>query len=201
MKSLTKIVIDTCSISNFFYFYRFDRNEDDSTNYNFLFKFFIDKIKAGEIIIIDKVMVELLAYNDPEDNFDLFHRLVKDYIVNTKTATFTADVIALYNDYKSEITENFSKTTKTEDEKGRLINKYKDRDADLYLVTYCKELSQSEKVLLITDENKRQLGQFPKIPNICKNKCVDCDNLPNLLFKHYNSEMVFKITKPEKKIS
>ncbi|MEI8364758.1 MAG: DUF4411 family protein [archaeon] len=196
MTSLIKTaVIDTCSLSNFLRYYIFDRGQETEENYEVLFNFFIEKIKKKELIVIDKVIVELLNYDDPEGIFKYFATRISKLVTNTDNCT---DIVkSLYKDYEETIKSNLSKKTDNEEEKSRQISKYQSRDADLYLVAYCIELNQLDKTILITDENSRQSPGFPKIPNICKDKGIMCDNLPNLIFKHYNSEITFKITKSD----
>jgi len=182
------IVIDTSAVVHFFQFYIFDKNEKKII-YNKLYKFFFDKVKSGEIIIIDRVEKEL-------DKWYWFKREIKGKVVSTLDLVENVD--ELVNKYR--VKENESKYSNT-------INMIQDLNryssdiagmpayADLFLIEYCKKLKEEGKnpILINGESRKRDNKLIKKIPEICDGEKVISQPITHMLFELYKDELVFSL--------
>ena len=122
-------------------------------------EFLVNKIKSGEIIILDKVFNELISYDLKE-----FKEAIKKSIVDS--LILFDDVVDLIDKYRLLENEKFI------DDKDKInaeLGLYESKYADLYLIAYANKLkSEGEKVLLITEESfGKDRKLIPKIPTIC----------------------------------
>ncbi|PKP57031.1 MAG: hypothetical protein CVT89_05175 [Candidatus Altiarchaeales archaeon HGW-Altiarchaeales-2] len=180
------LVMDTSSILDFNKFYIFDKN-NSSEVYSKLINFLIEKIKSGEIIILDKV------YNEISDNkytCDLKKRIRN---LCTDTLFLFEKVQELITKYtRREIIDmlNFSG-----DEVEKCLRDYEEKIADLYLAAYCNFLKGCGKnPVLITEETFTDDKKIiEKIPNICKNEKIQFQKIPYVLFEIYKKELEFEL--------
>jgi|SRR3989338_4990279 len=180
------LVIDTCSLMNFFRYYYFDLH-DGSKTYTLLRDFLIKKINADEIIILDKVANELKW-----SEFTNFKKEIRAKIKNT--GHLVANIKELSEKYYIKENEtNIFKDNKNAIEEAR--RNYENDCADLYLVAHCMELkSQGHTPILITEETTRKDGKLhQKIPTMCKTERIECKNIPHVLFEIYQRELIFTI--------
>lgn len=186
----TKLVVDTCSIIDFFRFYYFDRDNGNQI-YDSLNTFFLKKVRSKEIIILDKVFDEIDEVRYPE--FKSLKRKIKPFKVGTAH---------LIGNVKNLIDTHFIKSNKKffNNDPSRInqhMKKYEERYADLYLIEYCKELdSNGHDSYVVTDENQKMSGYqklIPKIPVICNREGVDCFSLPYSLFDFYKDNLIFDL--------
>ncbi len=147
--------------------------------------FLVDKVKSGEIIVLDKVNDELLSSDLKE-----FKDAIKDSIVDSLIVF--DDVGDLIEKYR--ILEN-EKLIGDQYRIDAELERYETRYADLFLIAYANKLkSESKKVLLISEERFGKDGKLiPKIPVICKrdNENIYCRNVPFALFEFYKDELDF----------
>lgn len=185
----TKIIIDTSSLLDLFKYYQFDRIYGGNKIYNKLISFFYNKINSKEIIVIDKVYDEIFS---GQKYIDDFKKSIKKNIIST--TSLLNQVKELSNEKISEIEEKKEKFNIDKTEFYQKLDKYESQDADLYLIQFCEKLKlQNINAILITEESKRNDKLLPKIPSICKDKNINCKNLPYLLFKHYKEELNFNL--------
>jgi len=186
-----KLVIDANSIIIFFRYYYFDKYNSREI-YGKLFEFIVSKIKAGEIIVIDKVFNELHeSRQDP--TMTNFKKQIKKEVV--KTEFLLEKIEDLRDRYRIKYNEE-----KFYDDPNRLeleLQNYLEKYADLYLVSYCKNLEeQGIKPILITEESpKPDKKPVEKIPTICKweNEGIGYRKIPYALFEIYKDELKFKL--------
>ncbi|MFH0876454.1 MAG: DUF4411 family protein [archaeon] len=152
-----------------------------------LLDFLIQKVKSGEIIILDKVNDELLS-----SDLNEFKVAIKDLIINSLVVfNEVGDLIEKYRILENE------KLIDDQDKINAELELYETKYADLFLVAYANKLkSEGKKVLLITEEKFGKEGKLiPKIPIICKkeNENTHCRNMPFALFEFYNEELEFSL--------
>jgi len=186
----TKIVIDTCSLLDFFKYYQFDREYGQSEVYDRLIEFLNSKITSKEIIIIDKVYDELYG---GQIYIDLFKKIIEKRVeATTFLINNVKDTCVLFLNKIKENSKKFDDIT--EAMLGKKLDDYENKNADLYLIEYCVKLkSENKEVILITEESKKEDKLLPKIPTICKEKNIMCKTLPYLLFNHYKNELKFNL--------
>ena len=189
-KPAKKIVIDNNSLVNFFNHYFFDRDHDNKI-YQELKAFLLSKIKAGEIIVIDKVFNEFTVIKNQREMKEL-REFIKPFAVNT---TYLADKVEkLRNDYYIPENENFYTDRAGKIDYNiidRVLDLFLTKHADLYLAAYCRENSDS---ILVTDESfKKDNKLVEKLPTICTKEKIEFIDLPNSLFNYYKDELNFKL--------
>lgn len=180
------LVVDTSSILDFNKFYIFDKN-NSSEVYDKLTGFLLEKIKSGEIIIIDKVYDEI---NDNHFTQGL-KRTIKDYC---------SDSLHLFEKVQELIAghtkqENINLLDLSDAEVEQTLSLYENKHADLYLVAKCLELKQEGKdPVLITEETMTNDGKIvDKLPTICKMENVRFQKVPHALFEIYKHELRFAL--------
>jgi hypothetical protein len=182
----TKLVVDTSSIYRYSRYYYFDKNKSKEI-YDKLNNFIIPKIRSKEIIILDKVYDEL-----GDDEFEKIKNKIKSYKIGSNHLIKDVQTLRKKNYIKSN--EKFHNNNPAVI--NQIIRKYEDRDADLYLIAYCKELiSNGHDAHLITEENVKELYYnklVKKIPTICINEKIKCHTLPYILFEFY-SDLKFEL--------
>lgn len=185
------VLIDASSIITFFRYYHHYTSRD-FRNKDIIFtglkEFLVNKIKSGEIIVLDKVFKELRS-------FDLkkFKEEIKDYVVDSLPVFQNVqDLMDKYYIYENEKFYNNNQSQIDLD-----LEKYETTHADLFLIAYANELKkEGKKVVLITEESfvkdKKLIG---KIPVICKkdNENIWCRNIPYALFDFYKQDLVFTL--------
>lgn len=178
-----KIVIDTNSLINFFRYYYFDK-DNGAKIYNDLIKFFLSKVKSGEIVVIDKV------FNEVRDSTSKkIIQPLENYVINTEFLfEKVSELITAYS-----IPLNIKRYSV--EELGKILDDLEKKDADLYLVAYCKYLKESgADIILISDESfKADKKVVEKVPTICKGEAIECNNLPYTLFEIYKNELKFNL--------
>ncbi|MCK5320565.1 DUF4411 family protein [Candidatus Parcubacteria bacterium] len=184
------IVIDNNSLVNFFNYYFFDRDYDNEV-YEKLRNFFLYKIKSKEIIIIDKVFQEFTVIKNRKEIKDL-RKYIKPFVV--KTVNLINDVQSIRdNNYKPENERYYRDGSGQIDYNliDRVLERYLDRHADLYLVAYCRTHSDS---ILVTYESFRNDNKLiEKLPTICIKEKIEFIDLPNSLFNYYKDELNFNL--------
>lgn len=178
------LVIDTCSLINFLYYYYFDKKNGKAV-YRKLFNFLITKIELGEIVIIDKVFNELKV--------NIYNKELKKRIQPFKVDTLFlfGEVGKLISNYTNHYAERFFKDSAQKDIE---LKKYEETIADLYLVAYCKNIKKNNVPLLVTEENKKSDGKLiEKIPTICIKEKIEYRNIPYSLFEIYKDELKFEL--------
>ena len=182
-----QFIIDTSSLINFFRYHYFDKN-NGTTLYNKLLQFMIDKIKAGEIIVIDKVYNELQS----RDSVD-FKKAIKKYVVNTDDLLSNVEVLS--NNYY--IADNERLVFHNDQNQIDTELNIEKSSADLFLVAHCINLKNSGlKPILITEEttNTKQYRKLiEKIPTICRNEHIEYRAIAYLLFELYKTELIFSL--------
>ena len=184
----TKLVIDTSSIRDFFKFYRFDKFNENKV-YGKLYGYLLSKIKAGEIVVIDKVYQNEL----PQKIFDDFKKDIKESVVGT--IHLIPKVQELIDKYYIE--SNAKLQGLTENEVESELKQYEEKHADLFLIALCLELkSKGENAILVTEESFRPDKKLvEKIPTICKpeNENIQFQKIPDILFEKYKKELQFTL--------
>lgn len=179
------IIIDTCSLIDFFKYYTFDLYNEKKV-YPKLFGFLIEKIKNGEIILLDKVYNELNLH-------DFFKKKLSSKDV-TSTDFLIEEIEPLIKKYTIE--ENKEKFNFNEIKIATELNRYVTGPiADLYLVAYSIYLKHEEKIpIIITNETTSKDGKIiAKLPNICKSEVIECKNMAYMLFELYKDELKFDL--------
>jgi hypothetical protein len=180
-----KLVIDSDSIINFFKYYSFDKNENGIINEK-LIEFIISKIENNEIIVIDKVFNEL---HRPE-TIDIKKVIKKDVVDSIYLFPKVENLIdEFYIKSNERFWGNDKELIKTE------IRKHENTYADLYLIALCMELLENNnKVILISEETlSRDDKLVKKIPTICRNLNIKCEDLPFMLFSFYKDKLIFDL--------
>lgn len=183
------VLIDASSIMNFFrYYHQYYSKHNHKIIFEGLKDFLVNKIKLGEIIILDKVFDELKS-----KDYDDFKEEIKDSVINS-LIIFDA-VQDLMMKYYIVENEKFYDNNKTRIDAD--LEKYETTYADLYLIAYANLLkSQEKKVILITEESfVKDKKLIDKIPKICHkdNENIWCRNLPYALFDFYKEELDFTL--------
>ena len=198
-----KLVIDTCSVVNFFRYYYFDKKHGGQINKK-LIDFFISKINADEIIIIDKVDVELQKWSDYSSMRERIREKTAD------TAFLSSKVLSLSDKYFIEENERRVMAGFVNKDDGKIAvqlerEKFENKHADLFLVAYCRHINDSgDEAVLITEETNSKESQklYPKIPTICNNEHIIPYGIPYLLFEKYRKQLKFSLeVTPEQQTS
>ena len=183
------IILDASSIINFIrYYHNYFSFNEQKIIFSGLNNFLINKIKTGEIIILDKVFNELRSYDLIE-----FKKYIKNYVINSLVVF--EQVQNLMDKYYLFENEKFYNDNQIKIDNA--LEKYETTHADLFLIAYANKLkSEGKNVLLITEESfvrdKKLIG---KIPVICKktNENIWCRNIPFALFEFYKEELEFSL--------
>jgi hypothetical protein len=173
-----RIVIDTSSLLALVrYYIPFDK--DDS-----LKKFVIEKIDAGEIIILDKVFEESKFVSKGIIIKEL--NPSKNKIVKTKDTLPTNKFFnQLENQFCYGSQKNRLSSTEFETQKNRFLD-----SADAKQILYCINDRDSlgiDKPILVTEETQSENDSklFKKLPEICTMLEVEHCNLAALLKDHF----------------
>lgn len=180
------LVVDTSSILGFNKFYIFDKNSSSEV-YSKLTNFLMERIKAEEIIILDKVFGEI---NENKYTKDL-KKAIKDFCVNSLFLfNEVQDLISKYT--RHEIIDEFNFS---DSEVEKVLSEYENKFADLYLIAYCKYFqSQGKNPILITEETFSDDNKvIEKIPKICKGEGIEFQKIPHVLFEIYKNELEFSL--------
>jgi len=180
------LVIDASSLFNFNKYYYFDR-KNESVVYDKLLTFFIRKIKAGEIIILDIVEKEVHENKYTHEFKAILSKLTQPSLF------LEEEVEKLIMKYTRE--DIIRKFNYNETEVEKLVEKYKSKHADLYLVAYCLYLkSKGNEPMLINEETKGEDDKIiHKIPTICNKENIKYKKLPEMLFQIYKDELEFDL--------
>lgn len=185
-----KIVIDNNSLVNFFDHYYFDRDYNNEI-YKKLRDFLLGKIKTKEIIIIDRVFDEFTTIKNQVE-IKALKEFIKPYVI--KTLDLTDSVQDLINNNYVPANETYIRDSHNNidyNQISRMLDRYLNKFADLYLVAFCKIHSNS---ILMTDESfKKDRKLIEKLPTICNKEKIQFIDLPNALFNHYKDELNFKL--------
>lgn len=196
-----KVVIDTNSlISLVRYYLPFDKKA-------VLFNFIKSKIEQGEIIIIDKVLVECSYYSQSLVINKLSYLQDKTFLKTSKVPFKTDSLIAPSPaKFLRQVDNQFVNTTvrkqrnltdvEYENSKNHFLE-----DADMKQIILCLNLikdGKGEEIFLVTEEtdtgNDNKL--FQKIPAICRQLQIQTLTLPELLTQKYHVvDVEFKIKK------
>lgn len=190
-----KVVIDTNSLLSLVrYYLPFDKK-------GILFQFFKNKIKIGEIIIVDKVLQQctysskgIVLTTLDYLNDKAFLKIAKapyntDSLLAPSPAKFLRQV---ENQFVNNVVRNQRKLTDTEFENQK--NAFLD-DADMKQIILCLNLfKDGEKVVLVTEETEGSNDNklFKKIPAICKELTIETLTLPELLAKYDGIDIDFQ---------
>lgn len=182
-----KVVIDTNSLLSLVrYYLPFDKK-------GVLYQFFKNKIKIGEIIIIDKVLEECTYISKGIVISTLDYMNDKDFLKSAKVPFKTDSLLApspakflrqLENQFVNTIVRNQKKLTDTEfeNQKNTFLS-----NADMRQIILCLNLQKvGENVVLVTEETESNNDNklFKKIPAICRELNIDTLTLPELLEKY-----------------
>jgi len=182
-----KVVIDTNSLLSLVrYYLPFDKK-------GVLYQFFKNKIKIGEIIIIDKVLEECTYISKGMVISTLDYMNDKDFLKSAKVPFKTDSLLApspakflrqLENQFVNTIVRKQRELTDTEfeNQKNTFLS-----NADMRQIILCLNLQkEGENIVLVTEEtesiNDNKL--FKKIPAICRELNIDTLTLPELLEKY-----------------
>lgn len=191
-----KVAIDTNSLLSLVrYYLPFDKK-------SVLFDFIKDKIIAGEIVIIDKILQECaytskgivlssLSYLN-EKSFQKTHKLPvnTDSILPPAPAKFLRQVD---NQFVYGVIKNMLSPVEYENRKNDFMN-----SADMKLVLFCLNLKTNyptEEIFLVTEETEESNDSkvFKKIPAICRILELESITLPQLLKKFDQIKIEFKL--------
>ncbi|MDD3083986.1 MAG: DUF4411 family protein [Candidatus ainarchaeum sp.] len=178
-----KLIIDTCSIRDFFKFYLF--KSDNQEIFQGLLNFFVKKVESGEIIIIDKVWEELPNWT----RYKLSIKISK-YIIDTKNLFNNVEQI-IDDNKRNDILNKMDSNKQTIE-----LDKYAFGPiADIYLLAYSANLkNQNVDNILVTEESKRDDGKIlPKLPELCEKENIEYQNIPKILFNFYKDELNFSL--------
>jgi hypothetical protein len=194
-----KVAIDTNSLLSLVrYYLPFDKN-------NALFNFIKEKIKQGEIIIIDKVhdecsynakglVIEKLSYLKDKAFLKKFKQPHKtDLLLAPSPAKFLRQFDNQFVNLLIKKQRGLSEV-EYDNQKTNHLN-----GADMKLIILCMNLLKShpgEEVYLVTEEteNSNDNKLFKKIPAICKELNVKTISLPELLAKYESINVEFAIS-------
>ena len=170
-----KIVIDSSSLINLVKYY------SKIIGFDKLKELLNIKMQAGELIIIDKVKLELESYQGNNSAINYYEEILP---VNTE--------FLLPNISKTE--EWFSNRRRYFEGRPDIMERLKrefQESADPYLILYCLHLKeQGEDVILITEEGFGADGKlYKKIPQICQSEGIVCGKVVDLLFNEYSGEI------------
>ena len=158
---MRKVVIDSNSLINIIKYYsklkKFDKLKDLLNN----------KIKNGEIIVLDKVVSELNGYRGQNNALVQYTGIT----TGLNTIFLLTDFHKTQNWYLQQNEMRFRNPNHIQREKDEFQNTH----ADLFLVLYCLHLkNQNEDVVLVTDESFGRDGKlYKKIPQICNEEGID----------------------------
>ncbi|NOU47467.1 MAG: DUF4411 family protein [Bacteroidales bacterium] len=190
-----KVVIDTNSLLSLVrYYLPFDKK-------GVLFQFFKKKIETGEIIIIDKVLLECTYNSKGVVLTKLVYLNDKTFLKTAKVPFRTDSLLApspakflrqVESQFVNTVVRRQKKLTDTEfdNQKNAFIN-----DADMKQIILCLNLMKDgEKVVLVTEETESSNDNklFKKIPAICKELNIETLTLPELLAKYDGIDIDFQ---------
>lgn len=181
------VLIDASSIIIFFrYYHQYYSKHEHKIIFNGLKDFLVEKIKSGEIIILDKVYEELKS-----KEYDIFKNEIKDSVIDS-LIVFN-EVQELMGKYYLPENEKYYNNNQIQIDSD--LERYETTHADLYLIAYANKLKlKNKKIILISEESfVKDKKLINKIPIICKkeNEDIWCRNLPFTLFDLYQKELVF----------
>ena len=190
-----KVVIDTNSLLSLVrYYLPFDKK-------GVLFQFFKRKIEVGEIIIIDKVLLEC-TYNAKGIVLTKLDYLIDKTFLKTAKIPFKTDSLLapspakflrqVENQFVNTVVRRQRKLTDTEfeNQKNSFLN-----DADMRQIILCLNLqNDGKKVVLVTEETESSNDNklCKKIPAICKELDIETMTLPELLAKYDGIDIDFQ---------
>ena len=192
-----KVVIDTSSLLSLVrYYLPFDKN-------SVLFNYIKDKIKGGEIIIIDKVHEQCSYISKGQILKDIPYLGDRAFLKSIKLPHKTDSLIAPSpSKFLRQVENQFVNTiirkqrnlsdVEFENQKNQFLE-----DADMKQIILCLNLIKDHKdlrVVLVTEEtgtgNDNKL--FKKIPAICQDLNIETMSLPELLKQYKDIDVVFK---------
>jgi hypothetical protein len=191
-----KAVIDTASLFSLVrYYLPFDKER-------VLFQLLKNKIKNGEIIIIDKVLQECSYLSKGIILKKLPYLSDPEFLKSAKLPINTKSIIApspakflrqLDNQFVNTAVKKMKKLSDVEYESQK---KSALEGADMKLVIYCLTLIRESifnQVYLVTEETKSSNDNklFQKIPFICKELNIDTLTLPELLAGYSEIDLEF----------
>lgn len=192
-----KVVIDTSSLLSLVrYYLHFDKS-------SVLFNFIKNKIKIGEIIVIDKVHKECSYFSSGLILKTLPFLTDKIFLKSAKLPIKTDSLIApkpskfsrmVDNSFVNTTVRNSRKLTEAEYESQKNVFM---NDADMRLILLCLKLikdNQDEDIILVTEESETGNDNklFIKIPAICKHLNIVTMTLPQLIEKYDGIDLEFK---------
>lgn len=171
------IIIDTSSLLSLVrYYLPFDSKDK-------IYNFFKEKIEAGEIIILDKVVEECIYTSKGIVLDKLKYLSEKKFQVNTKDLLPTRKFYnQLENQFINASTRKILNEIEFETRKQEFLDS---ADAKIILKCYSKS-SKGEKYIVVTEESEASNDNksFKKIPAICKMLDIECITLPQYLETH-----------------
>jgi len=191
-----KVVIDTNSLLSLVrYYLPFDNNL-------ILFNFIKEKLLKGEIIVIDKVLVEC-TFNAKGIIIQKLNYLAdKEFLKKARIPYKTDDLIApapakflrqLDNQFVNSIVRKQRKLTDVEYENQKSIFL---ESADMKLIILSLNLKKNvgDQVFLVTEETEHNNDNklFKKIPAICSELDIPTITLPELFAKYPDIKIDFK---------
>ncbi len=190
-----KVVIDTSSLLSLVrYYLPFDKN-------NILFEFFQQKIQNGEIIIIDKVLIECTFQSKGLVIKMLPYLTDKTFLKIAKAPVNTESLIApntkqflhqLGNVFVNAVIKKSRGITEVEFEKSKSDFL---ETADMKQVILCLNLlKDGEQVILVTEEteNSNDGKLFKKLPFICKELGIETLTIPELITSYNGIDIDFQ---------
>ncbi len=189
-----KVIIDTSSLMSLVrYYLPFDKK-------NILFKFFQQKIENGEIIIIDKVLMEC-TYNAKGFVLKkLTYLSDKAFLKTAKTPFNTDSLIAPNTNQFFHQLNNVFVNTVVKKSKGLTDVEFENsksafiESADMKQIILCLNLlKENEQVILVTEETESSNDGklFKKIPFICKELGIETLTLPELISQYEDLDIDF----------
>jgi len=184
-----KVIIDTNSLVSLVrYYLPFDPQ-------SVLFSFFRDKIQAGEIILLDKVIDECKFFSKgivmSSLNYLTDKEFIKQYHPITSTGSLLPPVPGRFhnlmdNNFAIPAMKKRLNDVEFESQKSAYLE-----SADAKLVIYCLDHFKNfplEPIILVTEETETSNDKklFQKIPTICRHFSIDVKTLPDLLNLYKN---------------
>jgi hypothetical protein len=155
------------------------------------------RIRADEIIIIDKVNAEMRGLPDYITMLDGLSGKVVD------TSALSSRVLQLSQDYYLQEKEKYYKDEQGQVDQNRIAVEYNDfvsKYADLFLVAKCLEIKDlGDEPILISSETtntKWNTKLIQKIPIICREKDIRCEEISTLLFERFKKDLKFDLDAP-----
>lgn len=188
-----KVVIDTNSLLSLVRHYLpFDKKR-------VLFNFFKEKIKTGEIIIIDKVLEEC-KFNSKGIVLKSLEYLTDKTFLKSANVPFKTDSLLVpdskrfFHQLNSVFVNNIMRKRITDVEFENQKDSFLE-SADMKQVILALNITiNGEEVILVTEETERSNDNklFKKIPAICKELDIKSMTLPELFLEYEGINIVFK---------